>query len=110
MGTHTIATTAVVTSKVFDVLMTVSSDVVEAVAVEVVDAAAKTLPATTAGAAGAPMAAAMAIVKTAVGFVRVNTVSTRPDMRSRNISRPRASRCFTASSLIANASATAATD
>ena len=50
------------------------------------------------------------IVKIAVGPVRVRTLSTTPAIRSRSISRPRARRCFTASSLIPSASPTARTD
>ena len=74
------------------------------------DAVVKTVPATAAGAASAPMAAAMVMVKIAVGPVRDSTVSIRPDIRSRSISRPRARRCFTASSLMSSAAATARTD
>src|SRR5687767_12442420 len=101
-------TTAAVARTVFEVLIAVRMDA--EVDVLAADAVAKTAPAITAGAARAPIATAIAMVKTAVGVERVRTVSTRPDMRSRSISRPRASRCFTASSLIERDSATARTD
>src|SRR5215831_15625017 len=100
--------------KVFDVLMAVTSDVDETVEVDAapaalveMDVAAKTVLATADGAARAPIATAMAMVKSARGPVRVKTVSIKPDMRSRSISRPRAKRCFTASSLRSSAVATA---
>ena len=70
----------------------------------------KTEAAIAPGAANAPIAAAMVMVKMAVGMVRPRTESIIPAMRSRNISRPRVSRCFTASSLSSSASATARTD
>ena len=95
-------------------LMAVKSGAEVAAAVDavplVMDAAVKTVPATADGVASAPMAAAMVMVKIAVGPVRERTVSIRPDIRSRNISRPRARRCFTASSLMSSAAATARID
>src|SRR6185436_6877401 len=118
------ATKAVIARKPLDVLIAVRSDalgdaVEEVVTVDeaeadtaaaVVVVAAKILPATAAGAANAPMAAAMAMVHGAFGPVRVRTSPITPATRSRNISRPRARRCFTASSLMSSASATARTD
>src|SRR5437016_2836754 len=68
-------------------------------------AAAKTPPATADGEVNAPMAAATVIVKRAVGRVRVRTLSITADRCSRSISRPRARRCRTASSLMSSASA-----
>lgn len=94
--------------------MAVITEPAEAAEVEaapaIAAAAVKAVPATTAGAVSAPMAAAMIMVKTAVGRVRVSTDSMRPDIRSRSMSRPRARRCFTASSLRSSASATILTD
>src|SRR5437773_10769957 len=99
-------TSAAVMRNDFDVLMAVRIGAEVDVVPLARDAAAKTLPAMAAGAAKAPMAAAMVIVKIGLGPVRVRTVSIKPDIRSRSISRPRARRCFTASSLIPSASAT----
>src|SRR5439155_3894087 len=113
MGMHMTATKAVATRKAFEVLIAVrKDDVVDVAAVEALaaDAAAKTVPAMAAGAAKAPIATAIVIVKIAVGVVRVKTVSMTPEIRSRSISRPRARRCFTASSVMPRASATARTD
>src|SRR4051812_14736523 len=106
-------TIAAAIRKAFEVLIAVTKEL-EAAELDVVLAAADALPtmlpATAAGAARAPIAAAIVMVKTAVGPVRVRTVSTTPAIRSRSISLPRASRCFTASSLIPSASATTRTD
>ncbi|HXJ74689.1 MAG TPA: hypothetical protein VNM37_17680, partial [Candidatus Dormibacteraeota bacterium] len=85
--------------------MVVNNDASGVDALVVVPAAAavvNTPPATAAGAAKAPIAAAMAMVKMGVGPVRPNTFSISPDIRSLSISRPRARRCFTASSLTPN--------
>src|SRR5262245_12187771 len=104
-------TNTAVTRTTFDVLIAVKRDVDETVEVEAVPvetaAAVNTVPATAAGAARAPMATAIVMVKMAVGPVRVKTVSIKPDIRSRNISRPRDNRCLTASSLSSSAVATA---
>src|SRR5438128_12592719 len=107
-------TSAAATRKVFEVLMAVKIGAEVAADVDAVplatEAAVKAVPATADGTASAPMAAAMVMVKIAVGPVRDRTVSIKPDIRSRNISRPRARRCFTASSLMSSATATARTD
>src|SRR5216117_1612157 len=102
MGIQIVATRAVVTRKAFDVLMAVRRDVLEVAALEApeAEAAAKTVPATAAGAANAPIAAAIVMVKIAVGAVRVRMLSILPAICSRSISRPRARRCFRASSLM----------
>src|SRR2546425_5423859 len=103
-------TSAAGTRKAFEVLMAgrIGAEV-DAVPLAT-DAAEKTVPATADGAASASMAVAMVMVKIAVGPVRDRTVSIKPDIRSRSISRPRARRCFTASSLMSSATATARTD
>ena len=79
--------------------------------VDVVDEPTEKDPAAkTEGAVKAPMAEAMAIISTVAGIRRRNTPSTTPERRSRSKSRPRERRCLAASSLMSNASATAATD
>src|SRR5260370_40568622 len=102
MGTQIVATRAVVTRKAFDVLMAVKMDVLALAAVEApeADAVPNTIPATAAGAANAPMAAARVTVKMAVGAVRRRVVSILAAIRSRSSSRPRARRCLRASALI----------
>src|SRR5512136_2303448 len=107
-----VATRTVVTTKALDVLMSVRSDALELAPADALEAeaAAKTVPATVAGAANAPMAAARTMVNIAPGAVRMRVLSILSAIRSRSISRPRARRCLAASSLILSASATARTD
>src|SRR5688572_5788805 len=104
---HATMATAATNRNVFDAVIALRKEV--RVAADDA-AAAKTLPATAAGGAKAPMATATAIVNRAVGRVRVRTLSMTSDIWSRSISRPRARRCRTASSLMSSASATALAD
>src|SRR5579862_6629534 len=59
------------------------------------------------GVAKAPIPTATLIVKAADGLVRVRTLFIRLEISSRQSRRPRAKRCFTASSVIPSVSATA---
>ena len=102
--------TAATKRKAFDAAMALNRDP-DVDAVDVVPAdAAKTPPATADGDANAPMATAKVIVKRVVGRVRVSTLSITSERLSRSISRPRARRCRTVSSLMPSASATALVD
>src|SRR5688572_32459702 len=102
--------TAATKRKVFDATTVLNRDP-DVDADEVVPAAAaNTLPAMAAGDANAPMATAKVIVKRVVGPVRVRMLSTVSERLLRSISRPRARRCRTVSSLMSSVSATALVD
>src|SRR5581483_10524380 len=113
MGTQTMATAAAGSRKALEVVIKAEMAVLRdapAVVVPAAALAAKAVAATAEGAARAPMATAMAIVKRVEGFVRARTPSMVAEILSRHMSRPRARRCLAASSVMPSVSATARTD